>query len=240
MDEDLALELAARAADGAERLNQLMDSAGSRSLGLDDDARSELLDRIAKAASSLSGCISMIGADTGVDPAAKQYLSRVSERIWESVKGLLNSLVTPGGCTLAEDPEALLRAKVAEIAWDAGAQDGLRRRTPGRAVMEFGGNERTTRRAVAVAKARWRAGHRRTYRPWITEPGLWVQWDWGKGPVVPGPDGEPRGTVLFCAWLAWSRFRGAAYLGPDPADADRVPGRDAAADRRGAGVCADR
>ena len=41
----------------------------------------------------------------------------------------------------------------------------------------------------------------------ITEPGLWLQWDWGKGPVVPGPDGELRGTVLFCAWLAWSRFR---------------------------------
>ena len=69
------------------------------------------------------------------------------------------------------------------------------------------GNERTTRRAVAAAKARWRAGHRRTYRPWITEPGLWLQWDWGKGPPVPGPDGTPRDTLLFCAWLAWSRFR---------------------------------
>ncbi len=34
--------------------------------------------------------------------------------------------------------------------------------------MGFAGNERTTRRAVAAAKARWRAGHRRTYRPWIT------------------------------------------------------------------------
>ncbi len=66
---------------------------------------------------------------------------------------------------------------------------------------------RMTRRAVAAAKARWRAGHRRTYRPWITEPGLWLQWDWGKGPLVPGPDGEPRGTLLFCAWLARSRFR---------------------------------
>jgi len=75
------------------------------------------------------------------------------------------------------------------------------------AAMGFGGNERTTRRAVAAAKARWRAGHRRTYRPWITEPGLWLQWDWGKGPLVPGPDGTPRATLLFCAWLAWSRFR---------------------------------
>ncbi|MGH3124292.1 MAG: IS21 family transposase [Streptosporangiaceae bacterium] len=75
------------------------------------------------------------------------------------------------------------------------------------AAMGFGGSERTTRRAVAAAKARYQAGHRRTYRPWITEPGLWLQWDWGYGPQVPGPDGQPRGTLLFCAWLAWSRFR---------------------------------
>lgn len=71
----------------------------------------------------------------------------------------------------------------------------------------FTGTERTTRRAVARAKAAWRAGHRRTYRPWITEPGLWLQFDWGEGPKVPGPDGTPRRTWLFCAWLAFSRFR---------------------------------
>jgi transposase len=74
-------------------------------------------------------------------------------------------------------------------------------------AMGFTGTERTTRRAVAAAKARWRAGHRRTYRPWITEPALWLQWDWGKGPGVPGPGGGLRDTLLFCAWLAWSRFR---------------------------------
>ena len=108
------------------------------------------------------------------------------------------------------------------------------------AVMGFGGNERTTRRAVAAAKARWRAGHRRTYRPWITEPGLWLQWDWGKGPLVPGPDGAAAGhaAVLRVAGVV-PVPGGAAHVGPDAADADRVPGRDAAADRRGAGVCAD-
>jgi hypothetical protein len=73
--------------------------------------------------------------------------------------------------------------------------------------LGFTGDERTTRRAVHEAKARWRAGHQRTYRPWITEPGLWLQFDWGWGPKVPGPDGVLRGTLLFCAWLAWSRFR---------------------------------
>ena len=74
-------------------------------------------------------------------------------------------------------------------------------------AVGFAGDERTTRRAVADVKAAWRAGRRRTYRPWITEPGLWLQFDWGTGPVVPGPDGRPRATLLFCAWLAWSRVR---------------------------------
>ena len=69
-------------------------------------------------------------------------------------------------------------------------------------AMGFGGVERTTRRAVADAKAAWRAGHRRIYRPWIPEPGMWLQFDWGEGPRVGG-----RRTSLFCAWLAWSRYR---------------------------------
>lgn len=74
-------------------------------------------------------------------------------------------------------------------------------------ALGFAGTERTTRRAVAEVKAAWRAGHRRTYRPWITEPGLWLQFDWGEGPRVPGLEGVLRRTWLFCAWLAWSRFR---------------------------------
>jgi transposase len=69
-------------------------------------------------------------------------------------------------------------------------------------VMGFTGTERTTRRAVQAAKAAWRAGNRRVYRPWVAEPGLWLQFDWGDGPRVAG-----RKTSLFCAWLAWSRFR---------------------------------
>jgi transposase len=69
-------------------------------------------------------------------------------------------------------------------------------------AMGFAGTERTTRRAVAAVKAAWRAGRRRSYRPWVPEPGLWLQFDWGDGPRVGG-----RKTSLFCAWLAWSRFR---------------------------------
>lgn len=69
-------------------------------------------------------------------------------------------------------------------------------------AMGYRGSERTTRRAVARFKAAYRAGHRRVTRPWVTEPGLWMQWDYGEGPAI---DGRP--TSLFCAWLAWSRYR---------------------------------
>jgi transposase len=69
-------------------------------------------------------------------------------------------------------------------------------------VMGFAGSERTTRRAVAAARRRWWSGHRRVFRPWVPEPGLWLQFDWGDGPRIAG-----RKTLLFCAWLAWSRLR---------------------------------
>ena len=51
-------------------------------------------------------------------------------------------------------------------------------------------------------EANYRHGRRRVYRPWIAEPGLWAQWDWGQGPSIGG-----RATNLFCAWLGWSRTR---------------------------------
>lgn len=68
--------------------------------------------------------------------------------------------------------------------------------------MGFAGGERTTRRTVAAVKQSFQAGRRRVFRPWIPEPGLWMQFDWGEGPRIGG-----RRTSLWCAWLAWSRFR---------------------------------
>jgi hypothetical protein len=55
---------------------------------------------------------------------------------------------------------------------------------------------------VARLKASYRHANPRIYKPWIPEPGLWLQYDFGDGPIVEGTK-----TVLFCAWLAWSRFR---------------------------------
>jgi len=69
-------------------------------------------------------------------------------------------------------------------------------------AMGYAGSERTTRRAVAGLKAAWQAGRRRVHRPWVAEPGMWAQYDFGDGPRI----GEVP-TILFCWWLAWSRFR---------------------------------
>ena len=69
-------------------------------------------------------------------------------------------------------------------------------------AMGYEGSYRTTRRAVAEAKRGWRQKHGRRTRPWIPQPGKWLQWDYGDGPEVAGVR-----AVLFCAWLAWSRFR---------------------------------
>ncbi len=70
-------------------------------------------------------------------------------------------------------------------------------------ALGYTGSERTTRRAVAEAKKALTAGRRRVFRPWVPEPGMWFQFDWCDGPLV----GGVLKTSLFCAWLAWSRFR---------------------------------
>ncbi len=69
-------------------------------------------------------------------------------------------------------------------------------------ALGYTGSERTSRRAVAAVKAHYRLGRVRVHRPWVTEPGMWLQYDFGDGPLIGGVR-----TTLFCAWLAWSRFR---------------------------------
>ena len=69
-------------------------------------------------------------------------------------------------------------------------------------ALGYVGSARTSRRAVAIARRQFRQGKVRVYRPWLPEPGLWLQFDWATGPTIGG-----RSTSLFCAWLAWSRFR---------------------------------
>jgi hypothetical protein len=60
----------------------------------------------------------------------------------------------------------------------------------------YTGSPRNFRRAVAAAKTTWKRD-RRTYRPWVPVPGEHLVFDWAK----------EAGRNLFCAVLAWSRYR---------------------------------
>ena len=94
--------------------------------------------------------------------------------------------------------------------------------------LGYTGTDRTTRRALAEIKAQWRLGNTRVHRPWITEPGLWLQYDFGDGPIVDG-----RKVVLLVAWLAWCRYRIVIPLaGSDRAECLRGTGPDLSHPRR--------
>jgi hypothetical protein len=85
--------------------------------------------------------------DAGLDPFRRPRRARLIDPYLEKVEELV------------EHSKAKVRADV--------VHDRLR-------AMGFTGNERTTRRAVAAAKKGWLGGRRRSYRPWLPEPGKWL------------------------------------------------------------------
>jgi transposase len=73
----------------------------------------------------------------------------------------------------------------------------------------YTGSARNLRRAVADAKAKWRIDHHRGRRPGVWTPGDMLVFDWGEiGPLF-----------VFCAVLAWSRFRFVCFADNLGADA---------------------
>jgi transposase len=77
----------------------------------------------------------------------------------------------------------------------------------------YQGSERSLRRAVAEAKAAWRAKQAlqgRVYRPWVSEPGQWMLCDWGAAGTVPTAAG-PRKLSFFSSVLGWSRYRTVSF-----------------------------
>jgi len=112
------------------------------------------------------------------------------------------------GAELKDEP--VVRSKVAEafadkiIEWIARSNSKVRADVVHEKLLAMGyeGSERTTRRVVAALKADYEHDNHRVYKPWITEPGAWLQYDFGRGPVI-----DDMAVILFCAWLAWSRFR---------------------------------
>ena len=72
-----------------------------------------------------------------------------------------------------------------------------KRLLPAARAAGYGGSDRNFRRLVAEQKALWRREHHRGRRPAVWSPGEHLVIDWG---VL-------AGLHVFCAVLAWSRFR---------------------------------
>jgi transposase len=77
-----------------------------------------------------------------------------------------------------------------------------KRLLPVAAAAGYAGSARNFRRLVAAQKALWRTDHHRGRRPAVWEPGGFLVFDWAD---------VGAGLHLFCAVLAWSRWRFVAF-----------------------------
>ncbi len=69
-------------------------------------------------------------------------------------------------------------------------------------ALGYTASMRSTRRAVAKAKAAWTKATERIFWPWIAEMGKWAQYDFSDGPVIEGEK-----TTLFHFYLPFSKVR---------------------------------
>jgi transposase len=88
-------------------------------------------------------------------------------------------------------------ALVAERVTKTAGRISAKRLLPAARAAGYGGSPRNFRRLVASAKQAWRADHHRGRRPAVWSPGEHLVIDWG----------SEGGLHVFCAVLAWCRFR---------------------------------
>ena len=80
-----------------------------------------------------------------------------------------------------------------------------KRLLPAARTAGYAGSDRNFRRLVAAAKKDWRGAHHRGRRPAVWSPGEHLVIDWG---VI-------GGVHVFCAVLAWSRWRFVRFAGDE-------------------------
>jgi transposase len=83
-----------------------------------------------------------------------------------------------------------------------------KRLLPAARAAGYEGSPRNFRRLVAAAKEEWRRDHHRGRRPAVWAPGEVLAVDWG----------SIGGLHVFCAVLAWSRFRFVRFAGDERAE----------------------
>jgi transposase len=97
---------------------------------------------------------------------------------------------------------------VAERVKKTAGRISAKRLLPAARAAGYSGSPRNFRRLVASAKQAWRAEHHRGRRPAVWSPGEHLVIDWG----------SEGGLHVFCAVLAWSRFRFVRFAADERAE----------------------
>ena len=127
----------------------------------------------------------------------------------KTVKRIITAheLVSQGGRLPERVPRARNYDEVADLVAESvkktAGKISAKRLLPAARAVGYAGSDRNFRRLVARAKGEWRQGQARTSgrRPAVWSPGEVLVIDWGEE-VIAG-----RKVHVFCAVLAWSRFR---------------------------------
>jgi len=127
----------------------------------------------------------------------------------KTVKRIIEAhqLLSEGGCPPARVPRARNYDEVAELVAEAVAKTAgkisAKRLLRAARAAGYQGSDRNFRRLVARAKSEWRRGQARAggRRPAVWSPGEVLAIDWGEEMIA------GRKVHVFCAVLAWSRFR---------------------------------
>ena len=88
------------------------------------------------------------------------------------------------------------------------ARISAKRLLPAARAAGYAGSPRNFRRLVAAAKQAWRRDHHRGRRPAVWSPGEHLVIDWG----------AEDGLHVFCAVLAWCRFRFVRFAADERAE----------------------
>ena len=97
---------------------------------------------------------------------------------------------------------------VAERVDKTSGRISAKRLLPAARAAGYAGSDRNFRRLVAAAKQAWRREHHRGRRPAVWSPGEHLVIDWG----------AEGGLHVFCAVLAWCRFRFVRFAGDERAE----------------------
>jgi transposase len=115
--------------------------------------------------------------------------------------------VLPRRAERARNYDVVVDVVASRVAKTAG-RISAKRLLPEARVAGYSGSARNFRRLVAKAKSDWRRANRRGRRPAVWAPGETLVIDWGsEGPLH-----------VFCAVLAWSRWRFVRFAADEKAD----------------------